>query len=152
MTTIVAQPTVISIESAGTRTGKKLNRHDSRSLLPCPGAGKALRRSLGPESPPLPPRSLQGCIAVVEIVSGKRHFTINGVGIRVTGTLDLRGFEGVEEVSSHCQCVTGAVAVRASIVNAEFVGLGEETERPCPIDNLIKDAGVCSHIDWQLLP
>lgn len=96
--------------------------------------------------------AFEGCIAVViETVAGERGLTINAVDIDVSGTLDLRGFEGVEGVSPHFQSVTGAVTISAPIDETQFAELVEETERRCPIYNLIKDAGVTPQIDWKLV-
>ena len=96
--------------------------------------------------------AFEGCIAVViEAVARERDLTINAVDIDVSGTLDLRGFEGVEGVSPHFQSVTGSVTVTALLDTDQFTELVDETERRCPIYNLIKDAGVTPQIDWKLI-
>lgn len=95
--------------------------------------------------------AFQGCIAVViETVAGEQGFTIDAVDIDITGTLDLRGFEGVEGVSPHFQTVTGAVRIKADLDFEQFTTLVTETERRCPIYNLIKDAGVTPEIEWTI--
>ncbi|MEZ7897593.1 MAG: OsmC family protein [Flaviflexus sp.] len=95
--------------------------------------------------------AFEGCIAVVvETVAKEQGLTIDAVDISITGTLDLRGFEGVEGVSPHFQCVVGEVNIKADITASEFATLVTETERRCPIYNLIRDAGVTPQISWNI--
>lgn len=95
--------------------------------------------------------AFEGCIAVVvETVAAERGYQIDGVDIEITGTLDLRGFEGVEGVSPHFQTVIGSVKITADLDIEQFGVLVNETERRCPIYNLIKDAGVTPQIEWSI--
>ncbi|WP_054952217.1 OsmC family protein [Flaviflexus massiliensis] len=95
--------------------------------------------------------AFEGCIAVVvETVSKEQNFDIDSADISISGTLDLRGFEGVEGVSPHFQSVVGEVNIGANLDAEQFAFLVTETERRCPIYNLIKDAGVTPQISWNL--
>lgn len=94
---------------------------------------------------------LQGCLGVVlNTVSNELGYSLDGVEVTTTGTLDLRGFAGVPGVSPQFQKVDGEVHVRGDLTEEEFTRLIDETERRCPAYNLFKDSGVTPEFRWTL--
>ncbi|MFD1039598.1 OsmC family protein [Virgibacillus byunsanensis] len=93
--------------------------------------------------------SLSGCTSVIiSLVAKELDFSYTDVEFYNEGTLDLRGLNGVEDVSSHFQTVTFKVTIETDESDQRIAELKTEVERRCPVYNLLKDAGITLESSW----
>lgn len=66
------------------------------------------------------------------------------------GSLDPRGFKGVEGIQTYFQTVTIQVEVETEESEEALKQLKETVEKECPLHNLLVDAGVEVHSQWTI--
>lgn len=93
--------------------------------------------------------SLCGCEAVTfNRTADEFGFTYSGMEFEGEFTIDVRGRMGVKEVRPHFQTIRVQALVHTSESEDRLREVVEETERRCPVFNLISDAGVKLEVLW----
>lgn len=86
---------------------------------------------------------------IINYAAKEQNFRYDGVRFSAEGTLDPRGFKGVEGVTTYFQTVNINVILETEESNENILALKETVEKRCPIYNLLKDAGVDVTTDWH---
>lgn len=93
--------------------------------------------------------ALSTCTSItIAFVAKDLNFSYSGLEFKNAGTLDLRGFNGVEGVSTHFQTVDINIIFDTNESLAQIEKLKETVEKRCPVYNLLKDAGVQLQANW----
>ena len=94
--------------------------------------------------------ALSGCTSIMAAyVSKEMNFTYTNLEYETSGTLDPRGFKGVEGVQTYFQTVQMNVVVETEETDAALEQLKEAVEKRCPLYNLLVDAGVNVSSHWS---
>ena len=106
---------------------------------------------------PSPLQAVLGALCGCEAVTFRRTATELGfgyAGIEFEGafTIDIRGRMGVAGVRPHFQTVRVQATVRTEESEDRLRRVVEETERRCPVYNLLSDAGVNLEMVWIRRP
>jgi uncharacterized OsmC-like protein len=106
---------------------------------------------------PSPLQVVLGALCGCEAVTFRRTATEHGfdyAGIEFEGafTIDIRGRMGVAGVRPHFQTVRLQATVRTDESEDRLRHVVEETERRCPVYNLLSDAGVNLEMVWIRRP
>ena len=106
---------------------------------------------------PSPLQAVLGALCGCESVTFRRTATELGfdyAGIDFEGafTIDIRGRMGVPGVRPHFQTVRVQASVRTAQSEERLRRVVEETERRCPVYNLLSDAGVNLEMVWIRRP
>jgi uncharacterized OsmC-like protein len=106
---------------------------------------------------PSPLQVVLGALCGCEAVTFRRTATELGfeyAGIEFEGafTIDIRGRMGVPGVRPHFQTVRVQATVRTEASEDRLRRVVEETERRCPVYNLLSDAGVNLEMVWIRRP
>jgi uncharacterized OsmC-like protein len=97
--------------------------------------------------------ALCGCEAVTfRRVATELGFEYTGIEFEGAFTIDIRGRMGVPGVRPHFQTVRVQATVRSAESEDRLRQVVEETERRCPVYNLLSDAGVNLEMVWIRKP
>jgi len=102
---------------------------------------------------PSPLQAVLGALCGCESVTFNRtatdmEFAYEGIEFSADFTIDIRGRLGMREVRPHFQSVRVEATVRTDESAERLAEVIEETERRCPVYNLIVDAGVNVKMQW----
>lgn len=102
---------------------------------------------------PSPLQTVLGALCGCESVTFNRtaaemEFSYEGIDFEAEFTIDIRGRLGVEEVRPHFQTIRVQAEVTTSESEERLAEVVEETERRCPVFNLVTDAGVKTEMLW----
>ncbi len=93
--------------------------------------------------------ALCGCESVTfHRTASEMGFEYQGIRFEAEYTIDIRGRMGVREVRPHFQTVRVEATVTTAEPEERLREVVEETERRCPVYNLIVDAGVKAEMRW----
>lgn len=93
--------------------------------------------------------ALSTCTSImVAFIAKEQNFAYKGLEFSNSGTLDLRGLNGVEGVTTYFQTITFEAVFETEESQEKLVTLKEAVEKRCPVYNLIKDAGVQLETNW----
>jgi uncharacterized OsmC-like protein len=93
--------------------------------------------------------SLSACTSIMIAYAAKEMgFQYRNVTYAAEGTLDPRGFKGVEGVQTYFKTISLDIEVETEETEASFQQLKETVEKRCPLYNLVKDAGVEIETHW----
>lgn len=93
--------------------------------------------------------ALCGCESVTfHRTSKEMGFQYEGIDFAAEFTIDIRGRLGMREVRPHFQTVRVEATVRTDESEERLRDVIEETERRCPVFNLLSDAGVKLEVRW----
>ncbi|RSK32610.1 OsmC family protein [Bhargavaea beijingensis] len=93
--------------------------------------------------------ALSACTSIVAAyVAKEQDFKYEGLQYDASGTLDPRGFRGVEGVQTYFRTVDLNVVVETEENEEALERLKETVEKRCPLYNLLKDAGVEVNSHW----
>lgn len=97
--------------------------------------------------------ALCGCEAVTfNRTSADLDFDYSGIEFEGEYTIDIRGRMGVENVRPHFQTIRVQATVTTDESEERLAEVVEETERRCPVFNLVTDAGVKTEMLWVRRP
>ncbi len=102
---------------------------------------------------PSPLQTVLGALCGCESVTFNRtaaeyDFAYEGIDFEAEYTIDIRGRMGVDEVRPHFQTVRVQATVETDESPERLAEVVQETERRCPVFNLINDAGVNIQVQW----
>lgn len=93
--------------------------------------------------------ALSTCTSItIAFVAKELKFSYQGLEFKNSGTLDLRGINGVEGVRTHFQTVDIEIIFDTNESPEQIEKLKETVEKRCPVYNLLKDAGVELKANW----
>jgi uncharacterized OsmC-like protein len=93
--------------------------------------------------------ALCGCESVTfHRTAGERGFQYRGITFEAEYTIDIRGRMGDPDVRPHFQTVRVQAVVDTDESEKALASVVEETERRCPVFNLMRDAGVHVEMQW----
>lgn len=93
--------------------------------------------------------ALCGCESVTFNRTAKEFgFQYSGIDFEGMFSIDIRGRQGVESVVPHFQTIRVQATVSTSESEERLREVVEETEKRCPVFNLITDAGVRTEMVW----
>jgi uncharacterized OsmC-like protein len=93
--------------------------------------------------------ALCGCESVTfNRTAAERGFEYRRITFEAEYTIDIRGRMGDPDVRPHFQTVRVEAIVDTDESEEALASIVEETERRCPVFNLIRDAGVRADISW----
>lgn len=93
--------------------------------------------------------ALCGCEAVTfNRTAAEQGFEYAGIDFEASFTIDIRGRMGDERVRPHFQTVRVQATVRTEESEERLREVVAETERRCPVFNLLTDAGVRLEVVW----
>jgi uncharacterized OsmC-like protein len=106
---------------------------------------------------PSPLQAVLGALCGCESVTFNRTstdmgFSYEGIEFEAAFTIDIRGRLGMREVRPHFQTVKMQATVRTDESEERLAQVVEETERRCPVFNLLEDAGVNLEVVWVRQP
>ena len=106
---------------------------------------------------PSPLQAVLGALCGCEAVTFNRtaadlDFTYDGIEFEAEFTIDIRGRMGHEEVLPHFQTIRVQAVVTTDEAEDRLAEVVEETERRCPVFNLVTDAGVKTQMLWIRRP
>jgi len=94
--------------------------------------------------------AVSACTSIIINYAAKdQNFQYSGVRFSAEGTLDPRGFKGVEGITTYFQTVKITINIETKESCENIFRLKEAVEKRCPIYNLLKDAGVDVTTDWH---
>ena len=97
--------------------------------------------------------ALCGCESVTfHRTSKEMDFSYEGIEFEAAFTIDIRGRLGMREVRPHFQTVKVQATVTTDESEERLAQIVEETERRCPVFNLLSDAGVTLDVLWVRQP
>lgn len=102
---------------------------------------------------PSPLQTVLGALCGCESVTFHRTatemgFAYEGIEFSAEYTIDIRGRLGVREVRPHFQTIRVEAVVTTTESEERLREVVEETERRCPVYNLVVDAGVKAEMRW----
>ncbi|WP_114569759.1 OsmC family protein [Exiguobacterium flavidum] len=93
--------------------------------------------------------SLAGCENVVaNLVAQEIGFKFDGLDFDIKGTLDARGFMGVEGVKPQFEHVSIVVRVKTDEPDERIAELKEKTDQRCPVYMTLHAAGIEIDSSW----
>jgi uncharacterized OsmC-like protein len=106
---------------------------------------------------PSPLQTVVGALCGCESVTFNRTaaelgFAYRGIEFEAEFTIDIRGRMGHSEVRPHFQTVRVQALVETDEPEQRLAAVVEETERRCPVFNLLRDAGVQLEMHWIRAP
>jgi uncharacterized OsmC-like protein len=106
---------------------------------------------------PSPLQTVVGALCGCESVTFNRTaaelgFAYRGIEFEAEFTIDIRGRMGRSEVRPHFQTVRVQALVETDEPEQRLAAVVEETERRCPVFNLLRDAGVQLEMHWIRAP
>lgn len=143
-------------------TVRARNQGGMKTVLDFAEAGSfATDEAAGPggakPSGPTPLQAVLGALCGCESVTFHRTaaemgFAYSGIEFEGSGTIDIRGRMGVRSVRRHFQTVRVEAVVHTREGDERLRAVVEETERRCPVFNLLADAGVEVEMVWTRTP
>lgn len=102
---------------------------------------------------PSPLQAVLGALCGCESVTFRRTstemgFEYSAIEFEAEFTIDIRGRLGVREVRPHFQTIRVVATVTTSETPERLAEVVEETEKRCPVYNLVIDAGVNAEMTW----
>lgn len=102
---------------------------------------------------PSPLQTVVGALCGCESVTFHRtaqemDFEYEKIEFAAEYTIDIRGRMGVREVRPHFQTIRVEAVVTTPESEERLAEVVEETERRCPVFNLVTDAGVTTEMRW----
>ncbi|WP_424237754.1 OsmC family protein [Bhargavaea ginsengi] len=95
--------------------------------------------------------ALSACTSIMtSYVAKEQNFNYEGLEYDASGTLDPRGFRGIEGVQTYFQSVELNIVVETGEDEDALERLKEAVEKRCPLYNLLKDAGVEVNSHWTI--
>lgn len=106
---------------------------------------------------PSPLQTVLGALCGCESVTFHRTskdmgFSYESIEFEAAFTIDIRGRLGMHEVRPHFQTVKLQAIVRTDESEERLAQVVEETERRCPVFNLLVDANVTLDVVWVRQP
>jgi uncharacterized OsmC-like protein len=106
---------------------------------------------------PSPLQTVLGALCGCEAVTFNRtaadlDFEYQGIDFEAEFTIDIRGRMGHREVRPHFQTIRMQAIVTTDESEERLAEVVEETERRCPVFNLVVDAGVKTEMLWVRRP
>ncbi len=106
---------------------------------------------------PSPLQTVLGALCGCEAVTFNRtaadlDFAYAGIEFEAEFTIDIRGRMGHQEVRPHFQTIRVQAVVTTDESEERLAEVVEETERRCPVFNLVTDAGVKTEMLWVRRP
>lgn len=107
----------------------------------------------GTEEGPSPLQAVVGALCGCEAVTFRRTadelgFDYESIDFDASYAIDIRGRMGVEGVRPHFQSIKVQATVRTAETEERLAEVVAETERRCPVFNLVRDAGVRVEMLW----
>ena len=97
--------------------------------------------------------ALCGCESVTfNRTASELGFAYRGIDFEAEFTIDIRGRMGHPDVRPHFQTVRVQASVDTDESEERLAAVVEETERRCPVFNLLQDAGVRLEMHWIRAP
>lgn len=97
--------------------------------------------------------ALCGCESVTfNRTAAEFDFSYQGIEFEAAFTIDIRGRMGVETVRPHFQTIRVQAVVSTGETEDRLREVVEETERRCPIFNLLQDAKIKTEMLWVRKP
>jgi uncharacterized OsmC-like protein len=111
----------------------------------------------GTNEGPTPLQAVTGALCGCESVTfhrtaEERGFSYQGIRFEAEYRIDIRGRMGQPGVRQHFQIVRVEAVVETNESDEALASVVEETERRCPVFNLIRDAGVRLEVRWLRKP
>lgn len=102
---------------------------------------------------PSPLQTVLGALCGCEAVTFRRTaddlgFDYSSISFEAEFTIDIRGRMGTAEVRPHFQTIRVRAVVDTPESAERLAEVAEETERRCPVFNLVTDAGVQTEMTW----
>ena len=102
---------------------------------------------------PSPLQTVLGALCGCESVTFNRtasemNFAYERIEFEAEFTIDIRGRLGVDGVRPHFQTIRVQATVTTSESEERLAQIVEETEKRCPVFNLVVDAGVKTEMLW----
>ena len=102
---------------------------------------------------PSPLQTVLGALCGCEAVTFRRTaddmgFDYSSISFEAEFTIDIRGRMGAAEVRPHFQTIRVQAVVDTPETAERLAEVAEETERHCPVFNLVTDAGVRTEMVW----
>lgn len=102
---------------------------------------------------PSPLQTVLGALCGCEAVTFRRTaddmgFDYSSISFEAEFTIDIRGRMGAAEVRPHFQTIRVQAVVDTPETAERLAEVAEETERRCPVFNLVTDAGVRTEMVW----
>lgn len=102
---------------------------------------------------PSPLQTVLGALCGCEAVTFRRTaddlgFDYSSISFEAEFTIDIRGRMGAAEVRPHFQTIRVQATVDTPETAERLAEVVEETERRCPVFNLVTDAGVQTEMVW----
>lgn len=102
---------------------------------------------------PSPLQTVLGALCGCEAVTFRRTaddmgFDYSSISFEAEFTIDIRGRMGAAEVRPHFQTIRVQAVVDTPETAERLAEVAEETERRCPVFNLVTDAGVKTEMVW----
>jgi uncharacterized OsmC-like protein len=106
---------------------------------------------------PSPLQTVLGALCGCEAVTFNRtaadlDFSYADIEFEAEFTIDIRGRMGHHEVRPHFQTIRVQAMVTTDESEERLAEVVEETERRCPVFNLVQDAGVKTEMLWVRQP
>lgn len=94
--------------------------------------------------------ALNGCIGVVASMVARQHdWNLTEITVKSQGTFDPRAVMGEVTDGTTFERITTEVAVSGTLSAHEVVLLANEVERRCPVQTLLRRAGVPTESTWS---
>jgi uncharacterized OsmC-like protein len=111
----------------------------------------------GTNEGPTPLQAVVGALCGCESVTfhrtaEERGFSYHGIAFEAEYRIDIRGRMGRRGIRQHFQIVRVEAVVETDEPDEELASVVEETERRCPVFNLIRDADVRLEVRWVRRP
>ena len=102
---------------------------------------------------PSPLQTVLGALCGCEAVTFRRTaddmgFDYSSISFEAEFTIDIRGRMGAAEMRPHFQTIRVQAVVDTPETAERLAEVAEETERRCPVFNLVTDAGVRTEMVW----
>ena len=106
---------------------------------------------------PSPLQTVLGALCGCEAVTFRRTatemgFEYSSISFEAEFTIDVRGRMGATEVRPHFQTIRVQAVVDTPETTERLAEVVAETERRCPVFNLVTDAGVNTEMTWLRRP
>lgn len=94
--------------------------------------------------------ALNGCIGVVaSMVARQREWNLTEITVKSQGTFDPRAVMGEVNEGTTFERIVTEVAVAGSLSAHEVALLASEVERRCPVQTLLRRAGIPTESTWR---
>jgi uncharacterized OsmC-like protein len=95
--------------------------------------------------------SFNGCLyVVIDLVAKELEFQYDNIEISSEALVDRRGLFGTADVSPYYQSVKNKIIFFTNETPERLEELKQIVKRRCPLYNLMKNAGVDIHLNWEI--